>query len=249
MHNKRPRLSILIFLTLTLASAIAEYSPWSGFGGLALIYNSDGSGISTVPIMKSNGDPGGLNSAPSLLPAFLGFEYRYPWKPDIYFAPSATLYAAQYLWADNRALPAEIENRTAYVPSLFLDAPFLFHREKDRFLFTYGGGLGILVRVAFREMGIDADTQNPGELSVGDQVKKINGYFWGSARCIYPTLQAGVRYRLETGWGAGFTLRIGLPVFNIWSNPRVPLGDSLMIMGALTITPPLSKKPSPTSIE
>ncbi len=242
MKTERLYLLILAFLLVPLSGIAAQYSPWSYFGGLNLIYNSDGEGVTVIPGMQPDGIPGGLSSAPSPLAGFAGAEYRWPLTPVIDFAPSASFYTVQYLFAEGRALPAEIENRTAFVPSLLLDASFLYHIEKDRFLYSFGGGPAILARYAFLESGVPADAINPGEkLNAKDQVKAVNSYFWGSLRWFYPMIQAGVRYKLETGWGAGLTVRAGIPFFNVWSQPKVPFTDSFMLLAALTITPPISK--------
>lgn len=242
MKTARISVFILALGLLPLTNIHAEYSPWSGFGGLSLIYNSDGAGVTTVPGMQADGNPGGLSSAPSPLCGFAGAEYRLPLTPSIDFAPSATLYTVQYLFANGRALPAENENRTAYVPSLYLDCSFLYHLEKDQFLISFGGGPAFLARYGFLEMGIDSDIRNPSEtLNAGDQVKAVNTYFWQSGRWFYPTLQAGVRYKLETGWGAGLVIRAGIPLSNAWSQPKVPFSDSFMLLAALTITPPSAK--------
>lgn len=241
MKRIRPILCLLILLALLPAIATAEYSAWSFFGGLNFTYNSDGEGVS-IPGMQANGDPGGLASAPSPLEGFLGAEYRLPLKPKFFFAPSASLYMTRYLWANDRALPAEIENRTAYVPVLILDNAFLYHIEKDRFQYAFGGGPALVIRYGFLESGVGKDEQNAGDsLNAGDQVKAVNKYFWSSGRWLYPMLQGSVRYRLETGWGAGFTMRVGIPFFNLWATPKVTFADSLMIMAALTITPPTKK--------
>jgi hypothetical protein len=239
-----PSVAIAILLILTPATLGAEYSRWSVFGGFDLIYNTDGEGVTTIPGMQANGDPGGYTSAPSPLATFLGTEYRYslPIQRPIDFAPSASIYGVQYLWANDRPLPAEIENRTSYVGSIFLDMPFLYHIEKNRFMFSFGAGPGILARCGFLESGVPSDAKNPGEtLNAGEQVKAINEYFWQSGRWFYPTLQTGVRYQLDTGWGAGLTLRLALPMANLWSTPKVPFNDSMMIIAALVITPPVRK--------
>lgn len=240
-------LLIVTFLALPLATAGAEYSPWSFFGGLNLIYNSDGEGVSTLPGMQENGLPGGLASAPSPLPPFFGAEYRWriPYtfgRTDplpLFLSPSASLYGVKYLWANDRPLPAEVENRTSSVFSLLMDVPVVYVLEKDRMTYSFGGGLSFLARYGFLESGVAPDERITGDtMTAGEQVKAINRYFWGSARWIYPTLQGGVRYRLDTGWGAGLNLRLAIPFFNVWSNPKVPFGDSMMFMLSLVITPP-----------
>ena len=55
-------------------------------------------------------------------------------------------------------------------------------------------------------------------------------------------LEGTARYRLENGWGAGLTLRIGIPIFNLWTTPKVPMIDSTMFLAAITFTPPAVKK-------
>jgi len=243
-----PPIAIAMFLIFSPSILWAEYSKLSFFGGFNLIYNTDGEGVTDVPGMQANGNPGGLSSAPSPLAAFLGTEYRYPLpiKMPIDFAPSVSIYGVQYLWGNDRPLPAEIENRTSYVGSLFLDMPFLYHIELNRFMLSFGAGPGILARYGFLESGVPSDAINPGEtLNAGEQVKAINEYFWQSGRWLYPTLQTGVRYQLDTGWGAGLTLRVAFPMANLWSTPHVPFNDSMMLIAALVITPPV-RKPAAT---
>lgn len=230
----------LILFSLLGAPLAAEYAPFTLFGGLNLVWNSDGEGVTDIPGMEEDGNPGGLESAPSPLAVFFGGEYRFPLpRFKLTLAPSFSIYSLQYLWANDRPLPAEIENRTAYVPCLLLDLPVLWTRESGRFLLSAGGGFGILARYGFLDSGVASDEINPGELyTAGEQVKKINAYFWDSGRWFYPSLQVGARYRLETGWGGGFTLRVSYPLANLWSSPSVPLEDSVMYLLAVTITPP-----------
>lgn len=218
--------------------AAAEYSPWTFFGGLNYLYNADGSG--TTSTVGTNG----LDSAPSPLAGFLGFEYRHPLpKQGVYFAPSASFFLLAYLWANDRALPAEIENRTAFVPSILLDGSFLYTIKKDQFLFSLGGGPGVMLRYAFLESGVSKDEKSHSEdMPAGEQVKNINRYLWSSLRWFYPMLHGSVRYQLKNGWGAGASLRLGLPVFNIWSDPGTNIADSLMVLFALTITAPAGDK-------
>lgn len=231
----------ILCITLTTLPVYSEYSPWSILTGLNLIWNSDGSGNPEIEGMHEDGTPGGLNSAPPPIAAYLGVEYRLKISQLVTFAPSASLYALQYRF-EERPLPVEIEHRTAYVPSLFLDLPFIFPFSNEKLSWYVGAGPSILVRWAFLESDVPADAVNTDEkLSAGEQVDKINEYNWASLRWMYPTLQAGIRYELETGWGAGLSLRLGLPLFNAWSKPTVPFFDSTMFLLSLTITPPVRK--------
>lgn len=247
--KRKTELALLIvtFLAITLQVTTAEYSPWSFFGGLNLIYNSDDEGVTTIRGMQPGGIPGGLTSAPSPLPPFFGAEYRWqiPYtfgRTDplpLFLAPSASLYGVKYLWGNDRPLPAEVENRTSSVFSLLLDVPVVYVIENNRMQYSFGAGLSLLARCGFLESGVSSDEIITGDtLDAGEQVKAINKYFWGSARWLYPTVQTGVRYKLETGWGAGATFRLGIPLFNLWSKPSVPFYDSMMFMFAVVITPP-----------
>jgi len=240
----------LVLGVLLMQTAMAQYSRWTIFGGLNLIHNSDGEGITVVPGMGPGGAPGGLASGPSPIAVFGGAEYRLPVRESLAFAPSLSLYSTAYLWSGERALPTEIENRTVLVPVLLLDLPFLYLIERGNFLYSLGGGPAAALRWSFLEPGVPSDARNPGEpLTAGEQVTAVNNYLWSSGRWLYPVLQGGIRYRLQTGWGGGLTVRAAIPVFNLWSDPKVPFMDSFMIMAALTITPPTSRKSSQEEVE
>lgn len=249
MSKARSAVLITVILAITVAGAGAEYSPWSFGGGLNLIYNSDGAGVTTIPGAVGI-KPGGLSSAPSPISGYITAEYRLALGDSVAFAPSASLYFLQYLWDDGtqRALPAEIENRTAFVPNLFIDLPFLYHFRKNRFDFAFGGGPAFIIRYGFLDSGVSAGEIYEGyeTLTAGEQVSAINSYLWNYGRWFCPTIQAGFRYELENGWGAGLTLRLGIPVSNLWSSPAVPFVDSMMIMASLVVIPPLDV---PKSIE
>lgn len=235
-----PATLVALFLVFLCIPVQADYSPWTFFGGVNFIYNSDGSDVTEVPGMQEGGVPGGLDSAPSPITGLIGLEYRREIRERVFFSPSISLFFVEYLWANDQALPAEIENRTAFVPSLLLDASFVYTIERNRFLFSVGGGPGILLRWAFLDSGVSEDEQSYStDMSAGDQVDHINSYMWSSLRWFYPMLHAGVRYRLETGWGGGLTLRTGIPLFNLWSSPDVPFPHALMFIACITITPPL----------
>ena len=234
---------VLLFVILcsSCIPAMAEYSRWSFGGGLAFVYNSDSAGVTSIEGIQEDGSPGGLGSAPSPIINFLEVEYRHSILPALDFAPSLSLVPLQYmLWENERALPAEIENRTAWVPALYLDLPFLYHFEKSKFTFAFGGGPSIYIRYGFLAPGVDADEQYEyEELNAAEQVAEINDYLWGDGRWFYPTVQTEFRYQLATGWGAGLTLRVGIPIFNLWAEPEVPFMDCFMALAAISITPPV----------
>jgi hypothetical protein len=97
-----------------------------------------------------------------------------------------------------------------------------------------------MIRYGFLEAGVGADEKNAGETyTASEQVAKINEYLWDSGRWFYFTLQAGARYKLENGWGAGVTFRVGLPMANFWDDPIIPFIDTMHFSLALLITPPV----------
>jgi hypothetical protein len=234
MKTARPLILLSVFLIFAPAGAHAEYSNWSFGAGLDLVYNADNEIKKTT-----NGSPQGFQSGPSPIAGYIVGEYRQPLKYNLTFAPSASIMFFQYLWAYNRALPAEIENRTAFVPTLFLEMPFLYRIESGRLAFSFGLGPGILIRYGFLESGVGADEKSyETDMPAGEQVKQINSYLWAQGRWFCPTAQLGLRYKLETGWGANFVFKTGIPLSNLWSTPTVPFADSFMFMAAILITPP-----------
>lgn len=232
---------ILLLVRGAFLGAQEQYSSWSFFGGIGFINNEDGT-ETEIPGMNLDGSPGGLSSAPSPLPTFLGFDYAIPMNTLVSFNPSLSFWAVQYGYTKGRALPVELENRTAYVPSLLLDIPLLFNFKKNSFSWGFGPGLSILIRYAFLELGIPGEEQNVGELSAQDQVDSCNSFFWDKGRWFYPTIQVNVKYALETGWGAGLTVRTGIPIFNAWDTTSPAPTDNLLLLVALSITPPKKNK-------
>jgi hypothetical protein len=242
MQKVRPVILISVILFSVAVTARAEYSNWSFGGGLDLVYNAD----STVK-RTTDGSPQGLQSGPSPIAGYLIGEYRLPLGARVNFAPSASIMFLQYLWAYERALPAEMENRTAFVPTMFLELPFVYQIETGRIRFSFGLGPGFLIRYGFLESGVSPDEKSyASDMPAGEQVAAINAYLWDQGRWFCPSAQIGLRYRLETGWGANFTIKAGVPVSNLWTTPTVPFIDSFMFMAAILITPPA---PQPANLK
>ncbi len=145
-----------------------------------------------------------FRSAPSPMMFSAGFGAHIPIRDFLDFSPHIAFFSNYYLFEDGIAFPAEIEHRTALVPSLLIDFPVEYKLPLRKSLLTLGGGLSILTRYAFLATGVP-DSEK-------DDIKEINSYLWGGARWLYPMLQAGWDYVLPSGIATGALVRAYFPL-------------------------------------
>ena len=152
-----------------------------------------------------------LVSAPSpvVYPISIGFI----WPDDAVLAiqPTISFFMMQHLYYEDRALPAEIENRTTTTLSFMLNIPavYSFFLENSRFQITTG--LGIFMRFGLLSSGVkEEDSGWSG--SAGQDVKLINEYFWKKPRWLYVTLGGSWLYDLTPELRAGPVINISIPV-------------------------------------
>lgn len=178
-----------------------------------------------VQIMLNTDD---YNSDPSPIVPTAAILARIPLKNNLELAPMVNMYITRYLWANDRALPAALENRTALVPTILLDVPAVFRLNAGRVNFDLGAGLAFCIRVAFAESVLPDEEKS--------SVKSINKYLWEQGRFIYPSFRAGITLPLENGVEPGLLFRAFVPVFNFWATPKVPFHDSMMLSFSLTLS-------------
>jgi len=201
----KKRLYILILLTFTALSfsqetaisdtktkTIQASNLYLGFGPILNINTKD-------------------NSAPSPILYTLGVGYDIPIKPWVSFAPQGIFYVSTYLWDEDleMALPAEIENRTAYVPTLLVDFPANFKIKKKNFEIGIQPGISFLLCYGITAFGVD---------NVDDDIANINTWFYSNAQFIYPSLKVSFDWTFLSGIKAGISIAQYLSIGSIINN-------------------------------
>lgn len=138
--------------------------------------------------------------APSPIRFTIGAGARFPIRTagmqNLYFAPHGNFFDGYYLWdgMQKKAVPAEVEQRAAYVPAIMLDVPAVFVFTKGRSVFSAGAGISLLVRFAAPALrsGVSAS-----------DLQEINGWFWKNGRFVYPSVQFSWDYVFPSGLAAG----------------------------------------------
>ena len=122
------------------------------------------------------------------------------------FVPSLSVFTGYYLWNDTtkNALPAEIEQRTAFTINALLDLPYVFRVTAKNSFFSFGTGTAFLLRAGFLAPGVPKSEQS--------DIKKINAWFYQYGRFFYGLAQAAWDYKFQNKWSAGLILKYYLPV-------------------------------------
>lgn len=164
--------------------------------GINTVFNVDG-----WKVRKSPEDPMAV-SAPSPIIFTLGVGCNFIFKESFAFAPALFFFGNYYLWADERAYPAEIEHRTSLALNFLLDLPFAYYFRWKDFYFSAGVGLAFNIRIAALAQGVpDGDK---------DDAKKIQKFFWSDMNFLYPSLQLNCDFITSHGMSAGVGVRLYL---------------------------------------
>ena len=152
-----------------------------------------------------------LVSAPSPIVYPISVGFIWPDAATLAIQPTVSFFMMQHLYYDDRALPAEIENRTTTTLSFMLNIPAVYSifLEKSRFQIT--AGLGIFMRFGLRSPGVN-ESDSGWSGSAGQDVKLINEYFWKKPRWLYLTAGGSWLYDLTPQLRAGPVINISIPV-------------------------------------
>lgn len=161
-----------------------------------------------------------LISAPSpiIYPITLGFIW--PEQSTIAIQPAVSFFMMQHLYYDDMALPAEIENRTTTTLSFMLNIPAVYSLFLENSRFQFSGGAGIFMRFGILSPGVE-ESDSGWTGSAGEDVAKINEYFWGNMRWFYLTFGASWLYDLTPQLRAGPVMNFYLPVGGLISDKTV----------------------------
>jgi len=170
--------------------------------------------------------------APSPIRFTIGAGARFPihaaGMQKLYFAPHGNFFDGYYLWdgTQKKAVPAEVEQRAAYVPAIMVDTPVVFAFARGRSVFSAGAGISLLVRFAAPALrsGVSAS-----------DLQEMNGWFWKNGRFVYPSVQFSWDYLFPSGLSAGVGAKAYLSAGALAD--KRGLDRSMLIVG-IRIVPP-----------
>ena len=95
-------------------------------------------------------------SAPSPVVYPLSIGIKWPRDTFVSFVPRLSFFTNYYLWDGSKALPAEVENRTATSLSFLFDLPAaVSFRSGEKDTFELSGGIAALLRSLARDSGFE----------------------------------------------------------------------------------------------
>jgi len=167
-----------------------------------------------------------LAAGPSPIVNMLGISLSLPLNQFLYFMPALDVYGTNYGYIDARAVPVEVENRTAFVSSLALDAPLYFVMSPfDKLKFGLGFGILFNPQIALLAFNIsESESVNVGA---------INSYFYGTLRFIYPDVGTFVSYSIADTISISAHTRFVYPWQNLLNN--ISFTEGMTISAGISI--------------
>ena len=161
-----------------------------------------------------------LVSAPSPIVYPVTFGILWPNESRFSVQPTLSFFLMYHLMYNNRALPAEIENRTTTTLSFMLNIPVMYSVYLKKSRFQFNAGVAMLIRFGFLSLGVkDSDSGWTG--SAGGDVSAINSWFWNDMRWFYLTIGTSWLYNLTPQLKAGPVINCYIPVGGLISDHDV----------------------------
>ena len=158
-----------------------------------------------------------LVSAPSPVIYPLSIGILWPNYTKIAVQPTLGFFSTEWLYYDDKALPAEIENRTASSLSFIFTLPVVVSMYFKYSRLQIMPGISMLAQFALLSNGVKPDDSGYSG-SAGNDVKLINQYFWSDMRFLYISIGGSWLinvYKTPNSW-----VKMG-PVINV----QLPLGQ------------------------
>jgi hypothetical protein len=191
------------------AEGFSDRLSWS-FGGTVLLFPED------------NGNRGGPMPVLPAPGAALGYSIWGPLSAELSLDLYFTNYIYDFDW--DRALPAEIENRSAFVFG-FLTGFHALARFPlgDRFTLRAYGGPDMDFRIITLALDLHPDDfTGLRETDAQMQTTAVQNYFWSRGRWFLPVLGTGFDYRLNEKFLIGLDFRTWFPLYRLWSGEELP---------------------------
>lgn len=154
---------------------------------------------------------GSIVSGPSPIIYPISIGVLWPNYTFIAMQPSLSFFSTDYLYYDNMALPAEIENRTATSLSFMMNIPVVFSLFIKNTRFQLSGGIGSFLQFGLRSAGVNENDSGYSG-SAGNDVKLINEYFWKDMHWLYLTTGVSWLYNVNPQLRFGPTLNAYIPL-------------------------------------
>ncbi len=183
--------------------------------------------LGPMGMLNTNEDTAGAPS-PIMFSGGIGFEF-FNDKP-VNFQPKISFFSCYYLWDGEKAIPAEVENRTSLVPSLLLDLDLSHTWIINKNAIQAGAGISVLGRYGLLANGVNEDDRGGTDTSTaGKDVKSINSWFYQDLNFLYPNITISWMRQLESKWHAGLEARFYIPLGSLTSGNG--LNNSLAFLG------------------
>jgi|WetSurMetagenome_2_1015567.scaffolds.fasta_scaffold49936_3 hypothetical protein len=173
-------------------------------------------------------------SAPSPIVYPLSIGLIWPDTGLISFQPRLSFFTCYYLWdnSSERALPAEVENRTATSLSFLVDMPVVFSFNINKISTAeLSAGISFLMRAALLSNGVSSSDSGTSGSAESD-VELINEWFWQKARFLYVETGGGWLFKCTDKIKAGPEVRFYLPVGSLADGHGM---DAMMVSAGLKI--------------
>ena len=152
-----------------------------------------------------------LVSAPSPIVYQMSIGLLWPNYTFIAVQPTLSFFMMNHLLYEDKALPAEIENRTTTTLSFMINIPAVLSLYLPTSRFQLSAGAGILMRFGLLASGVK-DTDSGWTGTAGGDVEVINKWFWNDMRWFYINAGGSWLYNLSPQLRAGPVIECGIPV-------------------------------------
>lgn len=155
------------------------------------------------------------DSAPNPISYSLGIGKIFNIKEIFTIQPRITLFTQYYLWNGEKALPAEIENRTGFTICSLIDLPIIITLlENDTKSIEGGFGPSTLLRYAFLANGISSSDYGTSGTAEQD-ITKINNYFFTDFNYLYGELYLSINHKTKKNIIVGLESRYYLSIHSL----------------------------------
>jgi hypothetical protein len=195
------------------ASGFSDRLSWAFHGSLLIFPERNGpTRGAPTPILPSPG---------------ASLAYRL-WGP-LFAETSLNLYFTHYGYDFelNRAIPAEIENRSAFVFGPILDFSLAGRVPiGERFGFRLSGGIAMDLRIVTLAFDLNsADLAEDDPRGAPMQTRAVRDYFWEQGRWLLPVLGAGFDVALNEKFILGLDFRLWFPLYRLWTEENLPISE------------------------